>query len=204
MKVAIVDYGTGNLRSIENALDFIGVRHRRVRTPGELLGERRLILPGVGSFRSAMENLTDLGVAEAVREAVGSGAHLLGICLGMQLLAELGEEGGRCRGLGLVEGVVRPLSAAAGVRIPHMGFNEVRILQDHPILSGIPDGSHFYFAHSFRFSDNPAAVIGEVNHGGPCTAVIVKGTVMGAQFHPEKSQSHGLRFLRNFCELSPC
>jgi imidazole glycerol-phosphate synthase subunit HisH len=204
MSVAVIDYGMGNLRSVVNALDFIGARHRLVRTPAEVRAEERLILPGVGSFHRAMENLTGSGVAGAIVETVGGGAAILGICLGMHLLADYGDEGGGSNGLGLLRGAIRRLPSAEGLRIPHMGFNEVRVVADHPLLAGIDDGSHFYFAHSYQFTDNTVDVIARAEHGVAFPAVIARGNVLAAQFHPEKSQTPGLRMLKNFCETRFC
>jgi imidazole glycerol-phosphate synthase subunit HisH len=150
-----------------------------------------------------MENLNGSGVAAAIKAATAEGTPLLGICLGMHLLAEYGDEGGGTAGLGLLRGRVVKLTAQEGLRIPHMGFNEVAIAVDHPLVAGIEDRSHFYFAHSYQFSGNEQDVVARASHGGNFPAIMASGHVLGAQFHPEKSQSHGLRMLRNFCEL-PC
>ena len=199
MMISIIDYGMGNLRSVENALAFLDVPHRLVREPEEVLAADKLILPGVGAFQKAMENLTSTGVAAATIAAARKGTPLLGICLGMQLLADFGEEGGRCAGLGLVHGTVKRLEAGAELRIPHMGFNVVKVMKAHPLFDGIADESHFYFAHSFRFDCSDDVVLGCARHGVEFAAAVADGNVWGAQFHPEKSQSHGLRLLQNFC-----
>lgn len=203
MSLSVIDYGMGNLRSVVNALDFLGVQHVMARTPDEVRAAQRLLLPGVGAFHRAMENLTASGVADAIREGVARGTPLLGICLGMHLLADYGDEGGGAAGLGLMRGRVVRLAAGEGLRIPHMGFNDVAISAAHPLLEGVEDRSHFYFAHSYQVSGNDADLIASAEHGASFPAVLASGRVMGAQFHPEKSQSPGLRLLRNFCNL-PC
>jgi imidazole glycerol-phosphate synthase subunit HisH len=202
VSISVIDYGMGNLRSVVNALDFLGVSHVMARTPAEVLSSERLLLPGVGSFRRAIENLNGSGVADAIKAATEGGTPILGICLGMHLLADYGDEGGGTYGLGLLRGRVVKLPSQKGLRIPHMGFNEVAIVAKHPLLAGIEDQSHFYFAHSYQFSDNEDDVVARASYGTSFAAVMASGRVAGAQFHPEKSQSHGLRMLRNFCKLS--
>ena len=203
--ISIVDYGMGNLRSIENALSFLGVAHRLTRDPVEILQSGRLILPGVGSFWKAMDNLVRSGLADSIVKAANSGTPILGICLGMQLLAGEGEEGGVCDGLGLIKGVVKHLETGSAIqRVPHMGFNEVSFTRTLPLFSGIADASHFYFAHSYHLVDDDGDVAGLTTHGVPFTSIVARDNVIGTQFHPEKSQSHGLRLLRNFCVGPVC
>lgn len=198
--ISIIDYGMGNLRSIQNALTFIGASHSLTRDPDELLRAAKLILPGVGSFRKAMENLVGLGIAESIVAAAKLGTPILGICLGMQLLADEGEEGGACNGLGLIGGKVTQLETGSiDQRVPHMGFNEVRFARPLPIFTGIADASHFYFAHSYHLVGNRDDIAGTTTHGMPFTSIVARKNIVGTQFHPEKSQSHGLRLLRNFC-----
>ena len=203
--ISIIDYGMGNLRSVRNAFAYLGVPSRLIQTPEEVLASDRLLVPGVGSFREAMQNLASLRLVEPVREMARRGAPVLGICLGMQLLAEEGQEGGACEGIGLLPGMARRLEPAdPRVKIPHMGFNEVRFTREIPLFAGVPDGSHFYFAHSYQFLGNEANVAGVTVHGAPFASVVARANVIGAQFHPEKSQSHGLAVLRNFSETLPC
>jgi glutamine amidotransferase len=203
MSIAVIDFGMGNLQSVVNALEFLGIPHLIVRTPLEVRSAKRLLLPGVGSFYRAMENLNASGLAEAIKDATNDGTPLLGICLGMHLLAEFGDEGGGTAGLGLLRGRVIKLPAGHGLRIPHMGFNDVLIEVEHPLLADIVNGSHFYFAHSYQFSDNDDQIVARATYGVTFPAIIASGMVMGTQFHPEKSQSQGLCLLRNFFEL-PC
>lgn len=203
--ISIIDYGMGNLRSVRNAFAYLGVPSRLIRTPEEVLASERLLVPGVGSFREAMQNLASLQLVEPVREMARRGTPVLGICLGMQLLAEEGEEGGACEGIGLLPGMARRLEPAdPRLKIPHMGFNEVRLTREMPLFAGVPDGNHFYFAHSYQFLGDEANVAGVTVYGAPFASVVARANVIGAQFHPEKSQSHGLAMLRNFSETSPC
>ncbi len=202
--VSLVDYGAGNLRSVANALEFCGIPWRMVKTPQEITSSEKLLLPGVGSYRQAMENLSTHGLAEAIVSVVRQGMPVLGICLGMQLLAETGEEGGGGPGLGLIRGAVRRIRGEPGLRIPHMGFNSVQQKIAHPVFAGIRDGSDFYFAHSYHFDAPPEKIIGAMEHGGWLAAVVAEGAVWGTQFHPEKSQGNGLQVLRNFARPPAC
>jgi imidazole glycerol-phosphate synthase subunit HisH len=200
--ITIVDYGMGNLFSVANALERLELACEISQDPEQVRRARRLILPGVGSFREAMAHLNETGLGNATQDSVASGARLLGICLGMQLLAEAGEEdapaGEPTPGLGLIPGAVTRLPQSASVKVPHMGFNEVRWTRLDPVLNGVDDRSDFYFVHSFRFEADGAAVLGTTVHGVEFASVISHGRVAGMQFHPEKSQASGLRLLRNF------
>jgi glutamine amidotransferase len=203
--VSVIDYGMGNLRSVRNALNYLGVESRFISEPADLLNSPRLILPGVGSFMQAMTNLANLGLVEPIRTAGGQGVPILGICLGMHLLADEGEEGGGCRGIGLIPGVVKRLDDQnSTLKIPHMGFNQVRFQAPHPLFTGVTDTSDFYFAHSYQFICDEPNTAGTTSYGAPFSSVVVQKNAMGVQFHPEKSQVHGLTLLRNFCELSAC
>ncbi len=201
-EVVVVDYGLGNLRSVENALAAIGAPYRFARNASEVRAAPKLLLPGVGAYRVGMQNLEQAGLADAIRAVAAEGIFVLGICLGMQLLLDEGDEGGYAKGLGLIPGKVRKIEPAQGLRIPHMGFNEVRIAYGSPLLADIPDSSDFYFVHSYH------AVVAEERdtlattvHGGEFASVIGRGNVFGTQFHPEKSQGQGLKLLKNFCGL---
>jgi len=202
--VSLVDYGVGNLRSVANALEFCDISWRLAQFPADIRSSEKLILPGVGSFRQAMVNLSSRGLSEAIVSAAHQGIPLLGICLGMQLLAEQGEEGGGASGLGLISGSVRKLNPRSGFRIPHMGFNGVRQQKDHPLFFGIGDGSDFYFAHSYFFDAAPEVIIGTSYHGDRFPAAVATGSIWGVQFHPEKSQGNGLQILRNFVRSPAC
>lgn len=203
--ITVVDYGMGNLFSVANALDRLGLGWRMSANPAEVTAAERLILPGVGSFREAMQHLNETGLAQAIRACVFAGRPLLGICLGMQLLADRGTEdatpGNATPGLGLIPGTVLGLPKCAGLKIPHVGFNEVRLERTHPIFDGIDDRSDFYFVHSFHFEADDQTVLARTPHGVPFASVVARGTVVGTQFHPEKSQATGLRLLRNFSRV---
>lgn len=196
--VAIVDYGLSNLDSVARAVELCGGAPVFVENGAALAGHRAIILPGVGAFADGMAELHSRGLAEALREAVGGGAALLGICLGMQLLAGRGVEGGETAGLGLIAGSVERLVPGPGERVPHVGWNEVTPLRPSPLFAGIAPATDFYFVHSYRIQcDDPADVLAEAPYCGGFTACVQRGRVFGAQFHPEKSQRAGMAFLAN-------
>lgn len=209
--LAIIDYGSGNLRSVEKACQRAAreaglARHICVTDKSdEIAAADRLILPGVGAFAACMMGLAGRpGVLEAMEHAVlVAGRPFLGICVGMQLLASRGEEFGGCDGLGWIPGAVVPLAPSPSFRAPHMGWNAVTASAAHPVFDGL-DGEAFYFAHSFHFvAENPAHSLGVTAHGGDIAALIGRDNLIGAQFHPEKSQTAGLAFLSRFLGWSP-
>ena len=202
MAITIVNYGMGNLRSVQNAFNFLGAESEIVGDPGAIACSRRLLLPGVGSFARAMKNITERKIDTAIYEAVDAGASVLGICLGMQLLASEGEEDGISMGLGLIPGRVVRMHPTGGLKVPHVGFNTL-IGQSHHggLLDGLERDSDFYFLHSFCLvPDDRQVVIGTVDYGGEVVCAVRKNKVLGVQFHPEKSQNNGLRLLRNFLD----
>jgi glutamine amidotransferase len=211
--VAVIDYGSGNLRSAEKALaraaaeDATGHQILVTEQPDVAARAERIVLPGVGAFADCMLGLSSLpGMVEALSEAVlVRGVPFLGICVGMQLLAEVGREFGDHAGLGWIKGdVVRMTPADAALKIPHMGWNELAIAHEHPIFSGIATGAHVYFVHSFVI--RPAArevVLASTDYGGAFAAAIGQDNIAGTQFHPEKSQAVGLRLLANFLRWKP-
>jgi glutamine amidotransferase len=202
MSVAIVNYGMGNLRSVQNAFAALGERSEIVDDPSVIAASKRVVLPGVGSFARAMENIRRRKLDTAIHEAVGAGAALLGICLGMQLLASEGDEDGPSAGLDLVPGRVVRMRPSEGIKIPHIGFNALDCRPGHGgLFDGLERESDFYFLHSFCFVPLQAAsVIGTTNYGGEVVCAVRSRNVLGVQFHPEKSQSNGLRLLRNFLD----
>ncbi|MBN8224799.1 MAG: imidazole glycerol phosphate synthase subunit HisH [Xanthomonadales bacterium] len=197
--IGIVDYGCGNLASVANMLKRVGVRSQISSDPRILQASSRLILPGVGSFGHGMAQLNKLGLDAFLREQAAQGKPLLGICLGMQLLAAGSEEGGEA-GLGLVSGFVRHLSEQqlAGLPVPHVGWNEVRFREDNGFYA--PDGmQRFYFTHSYHFvCEREQARIATTEYGGVVTAAVAEGNVAGVQFHPEKSHRFGMALLAAF------
>lgn len=199
--VAIIDYGVGNLRSVEKAFAAIG--HDAVVSSDEYLLRRakRLVLPGVGAFAACMEDLRSRGLDQLVCERAKEGTPLLGVCVGMQMLFERSEEFGNTSGLGLLSGSVRRLACdvPGDLVVPHVGWNQVRQNGIHPLLAGIADNTFFYFVHSyFCEADNPPVVVGETDYGRAYASIVAEGNVCGVQFHPEKSQAAGLRLLGNF------
>jgi glutamine amidotransferase len=204
--IAIIDYGMGNLLSVFHALEMVGARPQICSRPEELRDAERLILPGVGAFRDCIHNLRARGFAEALREEVGGkGKPILGICLGLQALARRSFEGGEFEGLGWLAGDVVPLRASeAGLRVPHIGWNDVSVRADSPLFIGIPSGAEFYFVHSYQLCcEDPADVEATCDYGGPVIAAVRRGNIAATQFHPEKSQDHGLRLLDNFLRWQP-
>jgi glutamine amidotransferase len=199
VSVAIIDYGVGNLRSVEKAFRAGGAE-AVVSADEEVLREAdRLVLPGVGAFRACMEALAARGFGSLVRERVAAGVPLLGVCVGMQMLFEESEEFGTTRGLGFIRGRVRRFPA--GLRVPQVGWNQVGWARPNPLAEGIADGTFFYFVHSFFCEAADAdAVVGATEYGLTYPSVVARGNVCGVQFHPEKSQAAGLRLLRNFAE----
>lgn len=204
--VLIVDYGIGNLRSLQKAFEAVGVTAERSGDPEAIRAVDRLVLPGVGAFGACAAELKARGLWEPVREAAGLGVPLLGVCVGMQLLFETGEEHGEHAGLGLLPGRVVRFGGrdenGDRLKVPHMGWNALHPTRPHPMLDGIEPGAHVYFVHSYHAEpDAPADVLAEATYGRRFPAVVHRDNVMGAQFHPEKSQAVGLRILRNFANL---
>lgn len=195
--VGIIDYGMGNLQSVGNALASLGAESEVFAAPSEMARFNRVILPGVGAFGQAMDNLRAGGWEQPIRDWVGAGRPLLGICLGMQLFAERGLEFGDHRGLGIVSGTVE-LMKPEGLAVPHMGWNSLRVVAGHPLLEGIGPQDDVYFVHSYAFQPGLADAVALCDYGGEFPAVVAAGSAFGCQFHPEKSQAPGLRILSRF------
>lgn len=196
MKIAIIDYGVGNLRSVEKGLAYVGVPSKVTKDPSEIDSADAIVLPGVGAFESGMRQIEPLkGV---VLDRVREGTPMLGICLGMQMLYEESEEGGLYKGLGLVRGRITRFSN--GLKVPHMGWNSLTIKKEHPLLKNIKNGSYVYFVHSYKASVSGCTVAAS-DYGGEFTAIAAEGNVVGTQFHPEKSGDIGLRMLKNFADM---
>jgi glutamine amidotransferase len=196
-RVAIIDYGVGNLRSVEKAFAATGCEAAVSADERVLRAAARLVLPGVGAFRACMDGLQARGFDELVSEHVMSGRPLLGVCVGMQMLFEASEEFGETAGLGLLRGRVRRFDTA--LHVPQVGWNNVRQCRPHPLFAGIDDDAFFYFVHSYYCAATERAdVLGETEYGINYASVIGRENVCGVQFHPEKSQAAGLRLLHNF------
>ncbi len=200
--VALVDYGMGNLRSVEKALTRVGAGVRIVTGPDEVRAAGKLVLPGVGAFGDCLKNLARQNLIEPVREFIGSGKPFLGICLGMQGLFESSDEAPGVAGLGVLAGTV-PRLAVNGLKVPHMGWNRLRIARrDCPLLAGIEDGSFVYFVHSYYCAPKDAGVVcATTDYGVEFCSMLWAGNVYATQFHPEKSQAVGLKLLENFVKL---
>lgn len=197
--IALVDYGMGNVRSVLNAFESIGTDARLVSDPDKVVASERVVVPGVGAFGDAMAALRERGLAQAVRDAAAAGRAILGICLGMQLLASRSTEFGEHEGLGLIPGSVEYLATDSSLRIPHVGWNDVTVRRPDPILSTLGDEPTFYFVHSYEFQPSHGdAVTAVTDYGRDVTACVGNGRVFGVQFHPEKSGDDGLALLRSF------
>src|SRR5512143_2098123 len=204
--IALIDYGISNLRSVQKAFEHLDAEVTLVDTPDRLAQADRLILPGVGAFPAGMRGLQERGLIEPIKHAVRDGKPLIGICLGMQLLFESSDEMGETGGLGLLPGKVTriggPSSAVHGLKVPHMGWNQLDMLREHPLVRDLVSGSYAYFVHSYAiYPADQSIVLATTDYGGPFASIVGRGLVCGLQFHPEKSQAVGLRLLRNFLSL---
>lgn len=220
--IAVIDYDMGNLRSVEKAFEKIGAKARVTRDPGVIKDASHIVLPGVGAFKDCMSSLEKYGLIDPIIRSIEAGKPFLGICLGLQLLFDESSEFGRHKGLGLISGkVVRfaphmqaeaPSAGPAGpggaggageLKVPHMGWNDVRKKKDSLLLKGIPDGSFFYFVHSYyAVPDDEPVTLTATSYGVEFASSIEKDNITACQFHPEKSQKKGLKVLKNFSEIS--
>jgi glutamine amidotransferase len=201
--IAIIDYGMGNVRSLSNALEYIGADVVLSKDPGELAEADRLLLPGVGAFGDAMAAIGSSGLRPTLdRLAMEDRKPVLGVCLGMQLFAKSSSEHGTHEGLGWMDATVLPLHVAAPAKVPHVGWNALNFTPGDWLFAGLPNGeSDYYFVHSFHMvCADPADRVATCDHGGPVTAAVRRDNLVAAQFHPEKSQDNGLQFLQNWLE----
>jgi glutamine amidotransferase len=197
--IGIIDYGMGNLRSVWNALDSQAIDATLASTPEGIRECDRLIIPGVGAFAQAMEELTARGLVDAIRQHAAAGKAVLGICLGMQVLTSSGTEPIETAGLDLIAGIADRMRVTAPYRLPHVGWNSIRLTRRHVLFEGVRETADYYFVHSYAVRPkDPLAALAVTEYAEPFTAVIARENVVGVQFHPEKSQSNGLRILRNF------
>jgi imidazole glycerol-phosphate synthase subunit HisH len=200
--IAIIDYGMGNLRSVQKALEAVGHPADVTCDPDRVRRADRVILPGVGAFADAIAELRRTGLGEAFCDVVRAGKPCLGVCLGLQLLFDVSEEDGRHEGLALLRGRVVRFAPAPGLKVPHMGWNTLHVRRPAPLLGGIGPEPSVYFVHSYRaVPDDPADVAAEADHGGPFAAMVWRDNLMACQFHPEKSQRVGLAMYANFAAL---
>ncbi len=199
--IGIIDYGMGNLRSVQKAFEYLGHEVSICRNPMEAEGAAGIVLPGVGAFEDAAAHLREHGLWEFLRSEISAGKPFLGICLGYQLLFDRSEEGsGQAPGLGVFRGTVRRFGDS--LKVPHMGWNSLQIVQREPLLSDVPDGSFFYFVHSYYPEpEDETIVAARTDYQVPFAAAVAAGNVFAVQFHPEKSSQPGLRILDNFACL---
>lgn len=203
MNIVIVDYGMGNLRSVQKGFETVGVPAVVSDDPHVVEQADKIVLPGVGAFPDAMAGLSARGLIEPIKQAISAEKPFLGICLGLQLLFDVGEEGGPCPGLGILRGRVVRFHLNNGYKVPHMGWNELVIKRPAPALQGLSSGVHMYFVHSYYVvPEDPSVIAVEANYPTPFTAAVWQGRLFATQFHPEKSQRNGLQILENFAKLS--
>jgi len=199
--LAVVDYGAGNLRSVTNALTRLGCQPTVTSDPKDILSADSVVFPGVGAAADTMRHLARSGLDNAIRTVIREGRPLLAVCLGMQVLLSVSEENGLSECLGVIPGRVKRLPA--DLKVPHMGWNQVRQLTAHPIFEGIPDESDFYFVHSYYAElEDLGLVAGTTDYGIPICSVIIRDNLVATQFHPEKSGESGLRLYENFLKMA--
>ncbi len=203
MSVMIIDYGMGNLNSVQRALEEVGAAVFISDSPADIKESSALLLPGVGAFPEGMDNLQSSGMVEAIRSAaLEDRIPMLGICLGMQLLADIGDEGIETKGLGLIPGRVTRIKPNADEKLPHIGWNEVHPTSPHPMFDGINPGTDFYFVHSYHYEQCESDTAAITSFAGGITSAVARDNIWGVQFHPEKSSKPGLKLLENFISLS--
>ncbi|TBL67781.1 imidazole glycerol phosphate synthase subunit HisH [Paenibacillus thalictri] len=199
--IGIIDYGMGNLRSVSNAIYYLGYDFILVDNEQKLDGVSHVILPGVGAYNKAVDLIKEKGLFEAIRKYAVTGRPFLGICLGMQLLSDNGHEGGMTEGFSFIPGTVSRLSEEFNLPIPHVGWNTVHFTADHPVFHKVKNDLDFYFTHSYHFvCEKNEYIIGKTDYGQALNTIVAKNNVIGFQFHPEKSQKNGLKLIENFCE----
>lgn len=200
--ITIIDYGMGNLRSVQKAFEKLGFAAEIVRTPQAIASAEKLVLPGVGAFRDAIRELERLDLSRAIVDSIHAGKPLLGICLGLQLLFDVSYEDGEWSGLGVIPGKVVRFEPRPGLKIPHMGWNELIIDRPNRLLDGLPAPASVYFVHSYHVvPDDPAVIATRTDYGGLFVSSIARDNLFATQFHPEKSQQTGLKILSNFAAM---
>jgi glutamine amidotransferase len=199
--ITIVDYGAGNMRSVVNAVTKLGYQSKITSSPSDVLNARAVILPGVGAAADTMENLKKLGLVSPICRFITEDRPFFGVCIGLQILFAGTEEGGWHACLGVLPGRVRKLPS--GLKIPHMGWNQVKQKVSHPVFEGIPDEANFYFVHSYYVEpDDKSLIAGETDYGIPICSVVVRGNLVATQFHPEKSGEFGLKMYASFLKMA--
>ncbi len=201
--IAVIDYGMGNLGSVSNALKSLGGDVKVTQEASDLEEADKIVLPGVGAFRDAMNALAGLNLLNPLKKEITSGKIYLGICLGLQLLFEESEEGGSCKGLGILKGDVVKFSAGSALKVPHIGWNQIKITNENcPLFRGVDNNTFFYFVHSYYVTPQDKKVTAAfTDYGCKFTSVVWRDNIYAVQYHPEKSQEIGLKFLENFIKL---
>jgi glutamine amidotransferase len=200
--IVIIDYGMGNLRSVQKGFEKVGHQALVTSDPAQVAAASKVVLPGVGAFEDAIAELRRLNLVKPVLNAIDSGKPFLGICLGLQLLFDVSYENGRHEGLGVLPGEVVRFDLPKGYTVPHMGWNQLNIRHRAPILNDVAEGTYVYFVHSYYVVPKDSQVIAtETDYGGPFCSMIWRDNIFATQFHPEKSQAEGLRILKNFAEI---
>jgi glutamine amidotransferase len=200
--ITIVDYGMGNLRSVQKAFEKLGVAAEIVTSPAQVTAARKLVLPGVGAFRDAIHELQRLKLVDPIRDHIAADKPFLGICLGLQLLFDVGYEDGEWQGLGVLRGSVVRFPEFSDLKVPHMGWNTLEVVQSVPLLKGIPADASVYFVHSYYVKPQDESVVAAfTDYGIRFTSMVARGNLYATQFHPEKSQKVGLKLLENYAGM---
>jgi len=200
--ISIIDYGMGNLRSVQKAFERVGHQAIVTSDPAQVAAADKVVLPGVGAFEDAIAELRRLQLVKPVLQAIDAGKPFLGICLGLQMLFDVSYENGRHEGLGVLRGEVVKFDLPKELAVPHMGWNQLNIKRPAPIINGLAEGTFAYFVHSYYVVPADASVVAiETDYGGPFCSMVWRDNIFAAQFHPEKSQTEGLKILENFAEL---
>ena len=200
--ISIVDYGMGNLRSVQKAFEKLGIPAQIVTRPAEIKSAEKLVLPGVGAFPDAIRELETQNLVEPIRQHIQADRPFLGICLGLQLLFDVSYEDGTWRGLGIIPGEVVRFPEHSALKVPHMGWNQLQVVGEPTLLTGIPRDAYFYFVHSYYVvPSDPSIIAARTDYGQQFVSVIGRNRMFATQFHPEKSQAHGLKLLSNFANL---
>ena len=199
--ITIIDYGAGNLRSVTNAISRLGYQPKVTSNASDVLAAEAVVLPGVGAAADTMANLEKRGLVAPIRQYIAGGRPFFGVCMGLQVLFTVSDEGDGCDCLGIIPGRVKKLPA--GLKVPHMGWNQVKQKVSHPVFTGIPDEANFYFVHSYYVEpDDGTVVAGETDYGITFCSMVIQGNLVATQFHPEKSGEVGLRMYDNFIKLA--
>lgn len=200
--IAIIDYDAGNIKSVEKALNYLGEEAIITRDHDEIVNSDKVILPGVGAFADAMEKIRHYGLEETIHEVVEKNIPFLGICLGLQLMFESSDEGPGVKGLGLLPGKILRIPKSGDLKIPHMGWNNIKVKEGSRLFKGLPDNPYVYFVHSYYLhAEEPEIVKAVTDYSTTIHASVEKGNVFACQFHPEKSSRYGLKILENFAKL---